>query len=633
MSHFISFFPALFALATNPPAVVRPCAIIVGAECLHLIAPLRDQLGDLDAVLANDDGASGASGSSSVASRSHEVQIGMSSSEDETERVLRGLGIGVGLSPAGRADGSDHVSYRQPSSSSGLPLSTSACAAPIPIWRFDGLVSPAFSSTAPPTHASSAHPSHHDAAAALAPAIPDADGFFPLDAHLAVSSDARPPRSVRAALQPSDLLFFVFTSGTTGAAPKAARIRHLRMLLAGPAFYVAHRMEPADRLYCPLPLYHSAAGMIAVSMAWYGGMAFITRSKFSASHFFADCARHRATCVQYIGEICRYVLATPPSPADRQHTVRKALGNGLRPEVWRAFQQRFGVAYVGEFYGSTEGNALLINNTNHAGACGYLPRLSYHVYPLRVVQFDAVDEVPRRSASTGRCEPCASGEVGELLGRIDARDATRQFDGYTSRAATLDKIVRDAFAPGDAWFRTGDLMRVDADRFVYFVDRIGDTFRWRGENVSTSEVADTLHAFGAGAGAGVGSTLGPGGVQEAVVYGVAVPPHEGRAGMACVVPTEPLHVAQPDLFPWAALYAHLDRALPRFALPLFVRLQEAGDVLVTATFKHRKLELVAAGFDPALVGAPVFMRDDRVRSFVPLDAARYAAVLDGTLKF
>ncbi len=612
--------------------MVRPSAIIVGAECLHLIAPLRDQLGDpraFEAVLANDDGASGAStnqSTSATARAVHEVHLGVLSSEDETERVLRGLGIGVGLAPAARADGGDHVSYHTTSSSSSSLFpssSTASSATPIPIWRFDGT----------PIPVSVPHPCD----AATAP-VADADGFFPLDAHLAASNDARPPRSVRAALLPSDLLFFVFTSGTTGAAPKAARIRHLRFLLAGPAFYVAHRMEPADRLYCPLPLYHSAAGMIAVSMAWFGGMAFITRSKFSATHFFADCVRHRASCVQYIGEICRYVLATAPSPADRQHAVRKALGNGLRPEVWRAFQQRFGVAYIGEFYGSTEGNALLINNTNHAGACGYLPRLSYHVYPLRVVQFDAVDEVPRRSAASGRCEPCARGEVGELLGRIDARDATRQFDGYTSRAATLDKIVRDAFAPGDAWFRTGDLMRVDADRFVYFVDRIGDTFRWRGENVSTSEVADTLHAFGGGVSAGSASSSSSGsglagGVQEAVVYGVAVPPHEGRAGMACVVPTETLHVARPDLFPWAALYAHLDRALPRFALPLFVRLQAAGDVQVTATFKHRKLELVAAGFDPALVCAPLFMRDDRARSFVPLDAARHAAVLDGTLKF
>jgi acyl-CoA synthetase (AMP-forming)/AMP-acid ligase II len=156
--------------------------------------------------------------------------------------------------------------------------------------------------------------------------------------------------------------------------------------------------------------------------------------------------------VQYIGEILRYVLSTPPSSFDRQHVVRKALGNGLRPEVWKAFQQRFGVDYVGEFYGSTEGNALLINNTNHVGACGYLPRFSYHVYPLRVVRFDVETETPIRG-SDGFCQPCAPGEVGELLGRIDSRDATRQFDGYTSHKATVGKICVDAFAKGDAWFR------------------------------------------------------------------------------------------------------------------------------------------------------------------------------------
>jgi acyl-CoA synthetase (AMP-forming)/AMP-acid ligase II len=280
-------------------------------------------------------------------------------------------------------------------------------------------------------------------------AIPDE--FQHLDPALERQISDRPFRAHRLLLTPGDLLFYVYTSGTSGL-PKAAKIRHMRMLLAGPAFFHAHGINSDDRLYCPLPVYHSAAGMISVSMCWYGGLTMILRRKFSASQFFGDCIQHRATVIQYIGELCRYLLATPPSIVDRQHQVTKALGNGLRPEVGAAFSARFGIPYIGEFYGSTEGNALLINNCNVIGACGYIPRFSERVYPLRVVKFDTMTETPIRNTH-GFCEPCAWGEAGELLGRIDQTDALRQFDGYTSPEATNSKVLCDVFVPGDKWFR------------------------------------------------------------------------------------------------------------------------------------------------------------------------------------
>lgn len=324
------------------------------------------------------------------------------------------------------------------------------------------------------------------------------------------------------------------------------------------------------------------------------------------SRFWAECREHKCSAIQYVGELLRYLTALPPSPDDRLHAVRLAVGNGLRPSVWADFNARFAVPQICEFYGSTEGNITLVNTMNVVGAVGYLPlpmrygvwnswlRLADTFAPYRIVRYDAVAEQPVLDAR-GRVTLCRDDEVGEILGCIDRRRPNQAFTGYTSADATQRKILRGAFRDGDEFFRSGDLVRMDSSGFVYFVDRIGDTFRWKGENVSTNEVADALSRCAC--------------VEEANVYGVQLPNCEGRIGMAAVVFGD----AGPD---WLQLAQHVKKELPSYAIPYFVRPMSAQDI--TGTFKHRKVELVKEGWSAC--GDAVFFYDTAACNYVPLDA-------------
>jgi acyl-CoA synthetase (AMP-forming)/AMP-acid ligase II len=268
--------------------------------------------------------------------------------------------------------------------------------------------------------------------------------------------------------------------------------------------------------------------------------------KFSASKFFEDCAANDVTIIQYIGQLARYLLATPPGAFDQAHRVRMALGNGLGEDVWDAFRARFNIERIGEFYASTEGNANLVNNLNRKGVIGWIPpiisscRLLSNIYPVRIVRFDNIEEKPIRDAH-GHCVECDANETGELLSKIDARDPLKAFDGYSSARATSDKILSNVFSNGDRWFRSGDLVRADADGLIRFIDRVGDTFRWKGENVATTEVATIMSSFTAARGLAL---------AEVNVYGVYVVGNEGRAGMASIslegptnqLPRESVHV-------------------------------------------------------------------------------------------
>jgi len=283
------------------------------------------------------------------------------------------------------------------------------------------------------------------------------------------------------------------------------------------------------------------------------------------------------------------------------------VGNGLRPEVWGPFQKRFKIPLIVEFYASTEGNAGTVNFFGKEGAVGFISPLIRRLYPIKLVKFDIEKEVPVRDAN-GNCIECAPDEPGELIGLIDQSDPTREFVGYTDKAATEKKILRNAFKKGDMWFRTGDLIRIDKEGFVYFVDRIGDTFRWKGENVSTSEVGEVIS--------------GVDGVVEVNVYGVHLPNKDGRAGMASIVAASNFSVD--------ALYKHINKNLPKFAQPLFVRLQP--EMLITGTFKHKKVDLVKEGFNPDDIKDPLFFRDDALQKFVPLDAALYSRIISNQAK-
>jgi len=397
-----------------------------------------------------------------------------------------------------------------------------------------------------------------------------------------------------------DVLLYIYTSGTTGY-PKPAIVRHLRFTMGGITLAGLLGIEAGETIYAPLPLYHGESLFVGFAPAFRSGGAFASRRRFSASAFLDDVRRHQAVAFVYVGELCRYLLRLPPTPRDRDHRLRVAAGAGLRPDIWTAFQERFGVARIIEMYGATEGNVALHNADGRVGSVGKPhPMLEDTV---RLARFDLAAGALVRGPD-GFCVPCAPDEPGELLGKVGG---TMEYDGYTDRAATEQKLVRDAFERGDAWFRTGDLLRQDADGYYYFVDRIGDTFRWKGENVATQEVADTL--------------AGAPGVTEANVYGVAVPGEDGRAGMAALV------LAIGARFDGAALWAHAKRNLPAYARPAFVRLVPEMDV--TGTLKQRKLALAVEGWDPARVADPLFVRDDALRTYVPLTPALLAAIRDG----
>jgi fatty-acyl-CoA synthase len=414
----------------------------------------------------------------------------------------------------------------------------------------------------------------------------------------------------RRALTIDDSALFVFTSGTTGL-PKAARITHSRVLRIMFGFSAAANSRAEDRMYICLPMYHSNGGIIAVGVALAVGGSCYIRERFSASEFWSDAIRHDCTLFIYVGELCRYLLNTPPSVNDRAHRIRLCVGNGLRPDIFSAFQARFGIRDVLEFYAATEGNIVMFNLDSRPGAVGRVPAWAAKRFSIKTVAFDVNENIEKRDAR-GRCIECRVGESGELLGEIldDPSHPASRFDGYADSAATRAKILRDVFHPGDAWFRTGDLLRRDARGYYYFVDRIGDTFRWKGETVSTTEVAETIATFP--------------GVLEAIVYGVAIPAHDGRAGMAALVID---NVATFDL---AGLRALLVERLPAYARPLFLRFRRKLDL--TSTFRPKKAELVAQGFDPARAGDPIFFDDRGQGVYARVDADFVAGVTAGAIK-
>jgi fatty-acyl-CoA synthase len=332
----------------------------------------------------------------------------------------------------------------------------------------------------------------------------------------------------------------------------------------------------------------------------------VVREKFSATEFWTDIVRWDCTMFQYIGELCRYLLKAPPNPDERRHRLRICCGNGLRPEVWSEFENRFGVPQILEFYAATEGNVSLFNVEGRPGAIGRIPPFLAHRFPAAIVRFDAAGGAPARDAN-GRCIRCAINEVGEAIGPLfrDPANIGGRFEGYTDPEATERKILRDVFEPGDAWFRTGDLMRRDEKGFFYFVDRVGDTFRWKGENVATSEVAEAICGFP--------------GVREAVVYGVTIPGADGRAGMATLVGDPQLDMA--------ALRQHLGSALPEYAWPMFLRLRQ--HLTVTGTFKYEKHALAGEGYDPGRVADPIYFHARDLGAYVPVDRDLYESIQSG----
>ncbi|HEX5006330.1 MAG TPA: long-chain-acyl-CoA synthetase [Hyphomonadaceae bacterium] len=430
-------------------------------------------------------------------------------------------------------------------------------------------------------------------------------GLKPIDAAVDKMPKTRPDKSVRAGVRGAEVALYIYTSGTTGL-PKAAKITNVRAQGLMRVFVDATDAHRSDRILLTLPLYHATGGMCGVGTAFNAGACIILRRRFSASHFWQEAIDNNATMLVYIGELGRYLMNQPPSALEKSHHITKGFGNGLRADVWAEFVERTGIKRLVEFYGSTEGNVNFFNLDGKIGAVGRIPRLLRSKLKGRIVKFDVETEEPVRGPD-GLCIEAGVDEPGEAVGPITAEPRQR-FDGYNDETQSKKKILRDVFEKGDLWFRTGDLMKMDKDGYIYFVDRVGDTFRWKGENVSTSEVEIAISSMP--------------GVKHAIVYGVAVPGQDGRAGMAAVTPRDGVDVAK--------LYQHLAERLPSYARPVFLRLQ--GEVETTGTLKYRKVDLVKEGFDPMNTSDPLFVIDTDRKTYAPINVEMMRKIVSGAVR-
>ncbi|MFZ2006844.1 MAG: long-chain-acyl-CoA synthetase [Stellaceae bacterium] len=432
----------------------------------------------------------------------------------------------------------------------------------------------------------------------------DANGWPRIDQAVSAIGPARD----LAAPTLTDRALYIYTSGTTGL-PKAASVSHYRLMQWTHWFAGLVGATPEDRMYNCLPMYHSVGGVVATGAVLVGGGSVAIRERFSASRFWDDIARWDCTLFQYIGELCRYLAGAPPHPRETGHRLRLACGNGLREELWGTLENRFHIPRIIEFYAATEATFSLYNCDGRPGAIGRIPAYLAHRFPVALVKSDP-DTGDVLRGDDGFCIRCAADEIGEALGKLSDRDAKTggNFEGYTDATASEAKILRNVFAPGDAWYRTGDLMRRDRAGYFYFADRIGDTFRWKGENVSTTEVEAAI-------------ATGPG-VADAVVYGVAVPGVEGRAGMAALVTS--------DGFDLEAFSAHIAQRLPEYARPVFLRL--CRQIATTGTFKPQKQAFAREGYDPATVSDALFIFDRQKDCFTPLDAPLHGCLVRGEMR-
>ncbi len=405
-----------------------------------------------------------------------------------------------------------------------------------------------------------------------------------------------------------DRALYIYTSGTTGL-PKAANVSHARLMQWSHWFAGMMDTQPGDRLYNCLPMYHSAGGVLATGAVLIAGGSVVVREDFSASQFWNDVIRWDCTLFQYIGELCRYLLRAGADPLETTHRIRMCCGNGLAPDIWNEFKTRFRIPRIFEFYAATEGNVSLFNIEGRPGAIGRIPPYLAHRVPVALVKYDVQTGEPVRDRQ-GFCIPCVANEAGEAIGKLldDPSNISSRFEGYTNKEASDSKILRGVFEPGDAWFRTGDLMRKDDKGYYYFVDRIGDTFRWKGENVATTEVSEAICAFP--------------GVKHASVYGVAVPGADGRAGMAMVIADDKLDLK--------AFRTHLINRLPAYAHPLFLRIRH--EIETTGTFKYTKNIFVRQGYDPVATTDDIYFNHQERRAFVRLDKDLFERIRLGEVR-
>ncbi|XP_072551945.1 long-chain fatty acid transport protein 2-like [Salminus brasiliensis] len=431
------------------------------------------------------------------------------------------------------------------------------------------------------------------------------EGLHNLTEIIEQSPNTPVPHTFRDNVTMSSPGFYIYTSGTTGL-PKAGICPQDKIW--GPTFFLyLVGVRSDDVIYLPLPLYHGAGLLIGLAGAIERGITVVLSRKFSVSQFWKDCRKYDVTVIQYIGEILRYLCNTPKTDIDRQHKVRLAIGNGLRADVWQEFQRRFGSVDIKEFYAASDGILSFINYVGKIGAVGRVNLYQRKVFPHALIQFDTEKEEPVRDRE-GHCVPVPTGETGLLVVKITK---LAPFVGYVGNPEqTEKKKLWDVFQQGDVYFNSGDLLRMDHDHFLYFQDRVGDTFRWKGENVATSEVSDVVSMLEF--------------IKDANVYGVKVPGHEGRIGMAAVT------LKDGQEFECREAFIHISNFLPVYARPRFIRILECMEH--TGTFKQVKVTLVEEGFNPEVISQPLYVLQESSRSYVPLTHSYYRAIIGGQIR-
>ena len=402
-------------------------------------------------------------------------------------------------------------------------------------------------------------------------------------------------------IQMKQACFYIFTSGTTGL-PKASVMSHYRWHKSMAGMGLASlRLRSDDVMYLSLPLYHNNALTVAMAGILGAGGCLAIGRKFSVSRFWHEIRQHQATTFCYIGELCRYLLNAPIQEDDKKHDVRAIIGNGLRPDIWMEFKQRFGIDHINEFYGASECNLVFTNVFNLDCTAGFCP------LPYNVVAYD-IEADEASCDKQGYMQAVKKGETGLLITEINSK---QPFEGYTDKEASDKKILKDVFKPGDRWFNTGDMVINQGFKHIAFADRLGDTFRWKGENVATTEVEAVANQYP--------------GIEHSVAYGVEIPGTDGRAGMAA------LTLKNINDFDVGAFSRHLREKLPAYALPVFIRLCEQEEI--TGTFKYRKVELKKEHYDLAQVNEPIFVMLPGQAEFVPLKADIAAQIQQQALRF
>ncbi|KAL8606639.1 hypothetical protein ACOMHN_025738 [Nucella lapillus] len=443
--------------------------------------------------------------------------------------------------------------------------------------------------------------------------LPLPAGMADWDSLMSRALPVPPDPCVRAHMNPASIMTYIYTSGTTGL-PKPVYISQLKANgIAGVMRVIDLSSE--DVLYTVLPLYHSAGGGMGFYALLYKGCTMVIRRKFSAFHFWSDCRKHNVTVVQYIGEIFRYILSQPKHELDATHKVRVAFGNGLRKNIFEEVLKRFKIPLICELYGATEGVTILYNFANRPGAIGRVSPFLNLIDPEQkyLVKFDYATAMPLRGRN-GRCIKVEPGEIGLYICEVPKALAPGgDLVVYkASREANEKKLIRNAFRDGDLYFNYGDVLYLDHDYFVYFHDRIGDTFRWKGENVSTTEVANVLSM--------------PDFIYDANVYGVKVPGHDGRAGMAALTLNTGETITPERL---QRMYNVCRDDLPSYARPLFLRI--LPEAVLTGTFKQRKVELMDEGYDTDRVKADLYYLDSKAGTYSPLTPHALLAFLQSKL--